>query len=101
MPKTIVCLANGAWNERASGHATNVVLLCDMLDDTDKTHQVVKYADGVGTGVFRLTRGALGVGLSANVRELYISSPKITNSATASRSSASPAAPSPCAASRA
>lgn len=42
-----------------------------MLDDTYKTHQVVKYADGVGTGVFRLTGGALGVGLSANVRELY------------------------------
>lgn len=71
MPKTIVCLANGTWSERASGHATNVVLLCDMLGDTDKTRQVVKYDNGVGTGVFRLTGGALGVGLSANVRELY------------------------------
>lgn len=56
MPKTIVCLANGTWNERASGHATNVVLVCDMLEqDTDR--QVAKYDDGVGTGVFRLNGG--------------------------------------------
>lgn len=70
MPKTIVCLANGTWNERALGHDTNVESLCNMLEhDTDR--QVAEYADGVGTGVFRLTCGALGVGLSANVRELY------------------------------
>jgi uncharacterized protein (DUF2235 family) len=81
MKRLIIC-ADGTWNirdqvDKATGkrHATNVTKLARAIKPTDDAgiDQVVFYHDGVGTrkGLDKLTGGAFGDGIEANIREIY------------------------------
>lgn len=80
MPKNIVICSDGTGNTAIKGRGTNVFKLYEAGDleghKTNRalTRQIAFYDDGVGTGrlrVWRLLSGALGWGLSRNVRQLY------------------------------
>ena len=80
MPKNIVICSDGAGNTAIKGRGTNVFKLYEAVDleghktNQALTRQIAFYDDGVGTGRLRLWRllsGALGWGLSRNVRQLY------------------------------
>lgn len=80
MPKNIVICSDGTGNTAIKGRGTNVFKLYEAVDleghKTNRalTRQIAFYDDGVGTGrlrVWRLLSGALGWGLSRNVRQLY------------------------------
>ena len=81
MKRIIIC-ADGTWNNRdqlnaASGkrRPTNVTKLARAVlpRAPDGTDQVVYYHDGIGNGgpLDRLTGGAFGAGMEANIRALY------------------------------
>lgn len=91
--KNIILLLDGTWNDSDFGESdTNIVRLRERISDAmheekpDRADQrtdvreghahgirnVVFYQRGVGTGAFdRYFGGALGIGLSKNVREAY------------------------------
>jgi uncharacterized protein (DUF2235 family) len=80
--KRIVLCADGTWNVRDQvdkatnkRHPTNVTKVARAVRPraSNGIDQVVYYHDGVGTagGVDRLTGGAFGEGIEANIRELY------------------------------
>jgi hypothetical protein len=74
MTKNIVLLSDGTGNSAAKFNKTNVWRTFEALDLTDPAKQVAIYDDGVGTQSFKpkaLLGGAMGIGLAANVRELY------------------------------
>jgi uncharacterized protein (DUF2235 family) len=80
MRRLIAC-ADGTWNtpdhfDRGVAAPTNVVKLARAIkpEASDGVAQIVFYHRGVGTDniLDKLTGGALGVGLSRNVRELYL-----------------------------
>jgi uncharacterized protein (DUF2235 family) len=80
MPKNIVICADGTGNTTVKGRGTNVFKLYEAVDehghlfDPAKTEQVAIYHDGVGTESLKWLRmfsGALGWGLSRNVKQLY------------------------------
>ena len=74
MVKNIILCSDGTGNRGGKGHGTNVWRLFRALDRTPASKQVAFYDDGVGTEDFKLARalgGALGCGLSRNIRELY------------------------------
>jgi len=83
MPKRIVLLADGTWNDPAQRIlgvpcSTNVVSLARAIlpRGIDGTVQVVLYQNGVGaraTPWAHLTGGAFGVGLSQEIQDLYLS----------------------------
>jgi hypothetical protein len=74
--KRITVLLDGTWkSERDGVTPTNIVRLRRMLPQVATPEQMAPYYDpGVGTGAGFADRwlgGALGVGLSANVRDAY------------------------------
>ncbi len=74
MPKNIIVLSDGTGNSAAKFNKTNVWRTYEALDLSDPKKQIAYYDDGVGTSSFRalaLVTGAIGYGLSRNVRELY------------------------------
>jgi len=69
MSKNIVLLADGTWNDGAESN-TNIHWLNTHLLTNDS--QVVFYDTGVGTDWYNnKSGGALGLGLSRNIRQLY------------------------------
>ena len=74
MSKNIIVLSDGTANSSAKFNKTNVWRTYEMLDLSDPAKQVAFYDDGVGNSGFKplaLLGGAIGIGLSRNVRELY------------------------------
>ncbi len=79
MPKNIVLCSDGTGNRGGKMRATNVWRIFKAVDATTNTDevepkQIAFHDDGVGTEgnkVMRLLGGAIGHGLSANVRQLY------------------------------
>ncbi len=74
MPKNIIVLSDGTGNSAAKFNKTNVWRTYEALDLSDPKEQIAYYDDGVGTSALRpvaLVTGAIGIGLSRNVRELY------------------------------
>src|SRR5688572_30909999 len=73
--RLVVCL-DGTWKSADDKGASNVVRLMRAVapEGGDGADQVVFYDKGVGTGGFvdRLTGGAFGSGLEANVKDAYI-----------------------------
>jgi uncharacterized protein (DUF2235 family) len=80
--KRIVICADGTWNVRDQldkktnkRHPTNVTKIARAVlpRAADGIDQIVYYHDGVGTarGLDRITGGAFGEGIEANIRELY------------------------------
>jgi uncharacterized protein (DUF2235 family) len=72
--KNIIVLSDGTGNSSAQLFRTNVWRTYEALDLSDPTKQIAYYDDGVGTSRFKplaLVTGAIGIGLSRNVRELY------------------------------
>jgi len=75
MSKNIVLLADGTWNDGAESN-TNIHWLNTHLLSNDS--QVVFYDTGVGTDWYNnKSGGALGLGLSRNIRQLYLSLIKV------------------------
>ena len=74
MPKNIIVLSDGTGNSSAKLFKTNVWRTYDALDLSNPKKQIASYDDGVGNSSFKplaLLGGAIGLGLSRNVRELY------------------------------
>jgi uncharacterized protein (DUF2235 family) len=74
MAKNIIVLSDGTGNSSAKLFKTNVWRTYEALDLSDPAKQIAYYDDGVGTSPLRpiaLVTGAIGIGLSRNVRELY------------------------------
>ncbi|HET6705116.1 DUF2235 domain-containing protein [Amycolatopsis sp.] len=75
MAKRLVICCDGTWNTLRQPAPTNVGRLQRAVApvDPDGVEQRVYYREGVGTGKLwdRLTGGAFGVGLSANVKNAY------------------------------
>jgi uncharacterized protein (DUF2235 family) len=74
MPKNIIVLSDGTGNSSAKFIKTNVWRTYEALDLSDPKKQIAYYDDGVGNSTFQplaLLGGAIGLGLSHNVRELY------------------------------
>lgn len=78
--KNIVVCSDGTGNSAIKGRGTNVFKLFEAVDlnghktDPDLDAQLAIYDDGVGTESFKplkLFGGALGWGLSKNVKQLY------------------------------
>lgn len=78
--KNIVICSDGTGNTAIVGRGTNVFKLYEAVDlnghrmDRSLNPQVAIYDDGVGTQSWKLVKlasGALGLGLSRNVRDLY------------------------------
>jgi uncharacterized protein (DUF2235 family) len=73
-PKNIIVLSDGTGNSAAKFNKTNVWRTYEALDLSDPEKQIAYYDDGVGTSTLRpiaLVTGAIGIGLSRNVREIY------------------------------
>lgn len=73
-PKNIIVLSDGTGNSSAQIFRTNVWRTYEALDLSDPTKQIAYYDDGVGTSMVKplaLVTGAIGFGLSRNVRQLY------------------------------
>ena len=73
--KNIVVCCDGTWNE-PDEHPTNVVKLMRALRPTHPDSgrsQIVYYDEGVGThwGLDKVLGGALGIGLSENIKQAY------------------------------
>lgn len=74
-PKIIVICSDGTGNTAFKGRGTNVFKLFEAVDVHRKdVKQLAIYDDGVGTQSIkwlRMISGAIGLGLSRNVRKLY------------------------------
>ena len=77
MTKRLVVCCDGTWDDAdAGGSFSNVVRLSRAIQAKAEngTEQIVYYQSGVGTGsdlATKVTGGAIGVGLSRNVRDAY------------------------------
>jgi uncharacterized protein (DUF2235 family) len=75
MAKNIIICSDGTGNQSNKDRGTNVFKLYESVDLHNQHEQVAIYDDGVGTNSIKFIRilgGALGIGLSRNVRQLYI-----------------------------
>ncbi len=82
MSKRLVICADGTWNDPAQTDQgvpcpSNVVLIASVVlpQDASNTPQIVYYHAGVGErgGLWdHLTGGAFGVGISHNIKEIYL-----------------------------
>jgi len=75
MAKNIIICSDGTGNHSNKDRGTNVFKLYEAVDLHNQHEQVSIYDDGVGTNKIKFIRilgGALGIGLSRNVRHLYI-----------------------------
>lgn len=73
MPKALIIFSDGTGNKGGVTHDTNVWRLYQMID-RNKSRQLTFYDDGVGTQNFspiKMISGALGWGLSRNIRQAY------------------------------
>lgn len=73
MSKTLVIFSDGTGNKGGVTNDTNVWRLYQMID-RNKSGQLTYYDDGVGTQNFspvKIVSGALGWGLSRNIRQAY------------------------------
>jgi|GEM_PF-1647266 len=73
--RRIVICADGTGNRGGLGRDTNVWRVYKAASGKEDRHQFALYDDGVGTEDNRLQRlrgRAFGLGLSANIRELYL-----------------------------
>lgn len=68
--KNIVIFSDGTCNETDEGYPTNVLKLYKMIERRSE-RQVAFYDPGVGTGIYKVTGAAFGVGISKNIRECY------------------------------
>lgn len=68
--KNIVIFSDGTCNETDEGYPTNVLKLYKMIERRSK-RQVAFYDPGVGTGIYKITGAAFGVGISKNIQECY------------------------------
>jgi hypothetical protein len=106
--KRLIMCCDGTWNDADSAEEfTNVVRIARAIKPIDTRSspaipQIVYYHSGVGTSdaFDRLAGGAVGLGLSRNVRDAMPSSQRITAKATKSFYSASRVVLTPPAASR-
>jgi uncharacterized protein (DUF2235 family) len=74
MVRNIIVLSDGTGNSSAKLFKTNVWRTYEALDLSDPKKQIAYYDDGVGSSSIKplaLLGGAIGLGLSRNVRELY------------------------------
>lgn len=71
MPKNLVVCADGTWNRPEMGRETNVVKLYRALLNDREGGQLAFYDEGVGNGLFKLSGGAFGTGISRNIRDCY------------------------------
>jgi uncharacterized protein (DUF2235 family) len=81
MPKRLIICCDGTWDDAdAGGAVSNVVRIARAIEAVDtrtpdeSVHQIVYYHSGVGTGADLATHlggGAIGLGLSRNVRDAY------------------------------
>ena len=77
MVKRLIVCCDGTWDDAdAGGSFSNVVRLSRAIKAkaADGTEQIVYYQSGAGTGsdaAMKVTGGAIGVGLSRNVRDAY------------------------------
>ncbi len=74
MPKNIVVCSDGTGNSGGKRRGTNVWRIFNAVDRNPDGQQITYYDDGVGTHNVRLLRllgGAVGWGLSRNIREAY------------------------------
>jgi len=82
MPTRLVLYCDGTWNgadqedDKGEPCVTNVLKMACRTKkraDDDKFHQIVYYDQGVGTGntFDRVTGGAFGEGLEANIHDAY------------------------------
>ena len=82
MNKRLIICGDGTWNEPSQAvlekaSPTNVVKIASAASffDTLGVSQIICYHDGVGAHgnmIDKLTGGALGVGISQNIRDLYL-----------------------------
>ncbi|MXP23386.1 DUF2235 domain-containing protein [Gordonia sp. HNM0687] len=75
MPKRLIVCCDGTWNAFGQKHPTNVVKLYEAIAgaDDDGVIQDSVYVAGVGTKSWQKVRGgALGLGLSKNVKKGYL-----------------------------
>lgn len=80
MPKNLVLFSDGTGNSAGKLFKTNVWRVYQAVDLSDSPpdaspRQFAFYDDGVGTSTFRplaVLGGAFGLGLSRNVRDLYV-----------------------------
>ncbi|HEY9846984.1 MAG TPA: DUF2235 domain-containing protein [Candidatus Caenarcaniphilales bacterium] len=74
MKRLVVC-CDGTWQKLSNPYPTNVVKVAQAILPVarDKTPQVVYYDEGIGTGerLERLTGGAFGWGIDANIQNAY------------------------------
>ncbi len=74
MGKNIILCSDGTGNTNIEGRGSNVFKLYEAIDRDYILPQIAYYDDGVGTESYKPLRaltGALGLGLSHNVRDLY------------------------------
>lgn len=75
MGKNIILCSDGTGNTAIKDRGTNVFKLFEAIDLSPEFNQKAYYDDGVGTESFKLFKllgGAFGLGLSRNVRHLYM-----------------------------
>ncbi|MEH6628869.1 MAG: DUF2235 domain-containing protein [Motiliproteus sp.] len=71
--KNLVIFSDGTGNRGGVTNDTNVWRLYQMVS-SQKHNQLTFYDDGVGTsniGLFKMLSGALGIGLSHNIKQMY------------------------------
>src|SRR5438309_3453552 len=73
--KRLIVCCDGTWNDADStGDFTNVVRIARAIKAEAEVPQIVYYHSGVGTGgdtFAHVIGGAIGLGLSRNVRDAY------------------------------
>ena len=86
MPKNIVICSDGTGNTAVKDRGTNVFKLFEAVElrapVNGEDPQIAFYDDGVGTESFKplkLAGGAVGYGLSRNVRDLYLALARVYN----------------------
>ncbi len=68
--KNIVIFSDGTCNETDEGYPTNVLKLYKMIERRSE-EQIAFYDPGVGTGLYKVSGAAFGVGISKNIQECY------------------------------
>ncbi len=71
MPKRLIVLYDGTWNNRESATNVHKVKLAIPERDPQGVEQRVFYDEGVGTRRFDSLRGAFGYGISKNILQGY------------------------------
>lgn len=74
--KRLIVLSDGTWQSETSAESTNILKLTKSIapESEDGVQQVLYYDTGVGTGnaMDLMIGGAMGVGIDANIKEMYM-----------------------------